>query len=206
MKIVLLGKTNVGKSAIGNTILGRKVFTSKVKATEDKSRCECHTREIDGRELHVIHTPSRFDTNASEADIKKMRQECIKLTSSGLHAFLAINRLGTADSDLGEMMDKIQYFFGQDAPKYTVALFSHLEDMDETIEEFVSKSQKLQNFVDQCGGGCHALHIKRKNRSQVTELLKKIDVMVEKNGGKYTIPETDESPNEVLELQPLRAE
>lgn len=186
VRIVMLGKTGVGKSATGNTILGREAFKSALKTHEDKLHCERHARKVDGRELRVIDTPALFDTNA---DVENQITKCISLSSPGPHAFLVIYELGSLDSvELIETKGKIQCFFGEESSKYTIALFTHGDKLEgQTIEEFVTDNEQVKEFVNQFSGKCHAFNNKdKKNRSQVTELLKKIDEMVEKNGGEYT--------------------
>uniref|UniRef100_A0A0E9XSF6 AIG1-type G domain-containing protein n=1 Tax=Anguilla anguilla TaxID=7936 RepID=A0A0E9XSF6_ANGAN len=65
-----------------------------------------------------------------------------------------------------------------------MVLFTHGDKLKKiTIEEYLSKNQKLAEFTDKCRGGYHVLNNEDTNRSQVLELLKKIDKMVTINGG-----------------------
>lgn len=85
-------------------------------------------------------------------------------------------------------VELIQKVFGEKAACYTMVLFTHGDDLEEeqvSIEHFIHRSSPHCVFVNQCNGGYHVLNNRNREPSQVRELLKKINLMVQKNGGSF---------------------
>ncbi|KAJ8391704.1 hypothetical protein AAFF_G00086540 [Aldrovandia affinis] len=81
---------------------------------------------------------------------------------------------------------------GERAWRHTVLLFTCEEELPRgsTIEEHIGKEKALQWLVKQCGGRYHVLNNAHGSpRTQVTELLERIEEMVEENGGDFYLPQ-----------------
>ncbi|XP_069054540.1 uncharacterized protein [Lepisosteus oculatus] len=203
IRIVLLGERWSGKSSAGNTILGREEF----EMWRGPEECVKSQGEVAGRQITVVDTPGWYFSSEDDVEndceqespvqdtlelIKKVFKPSGSLCPPGPHTFILVIHLHTGTA--WRSVKKKVKLFTERVLRHTIVLFTW-EDTPRytTIEQHIERGgEELQWLVEKCGNRYHVLNNKnRGDRTQVTELLEKIEDMVAGKSDCYYETEKD---------------
>uniref|UniRef100_A0A672KER0 AIG1-type G domain-containing protein n=1 Tax=Sinocyclocheilus grahami TaxID=75366 RepID=A0A672KER0_SINGR len=189
LRIMILGKSDVGKTATANTIMSRNAF--RAEAQSDTLTCEKQDAVVSGRNISIIDTPGWLDApwyKHFQDELKRDINKCLEMSAPGPHVFLLVIRLnGIYTEEEKNTVKWIQMNFGEDAVRHTFVVFTHVDLLkDESLDQYIRKSPDLQLLMDSCGGRFHSFNNQhRNNQNQATELLEKIEQLIKDNGGEH---------------------
>lgn len=196
LRIVLIGRVEAGKTAVMNTIL-RCSDENEKDASQTRIACSSGTETSQKEEVRIakqkiviVDTPGLCHADKSDEEVIVEIKKGVSLADPGPHVFLFVLDLEVFTQECQDMVEMIWKTFGENAGVYTMALFTHGNELNErgqTIEAFTHQSTELKDFLSKCQGGSYAIDNNDQNPSHATELLQRINDMVNNNEGKHYI-------------------
>lgn len=177
-----MGPKLAEKSSVGNTILGKKEFGLKTL------QCVKGNIERAGTKITVVDTPGWWRNLPVEENPELYKQEIILSVTKcppGPHVLLLVLNIDTPfkENEKDILCDNMKCF-GHEVWRHTMVLFT-CEDHHTTAQQFI-ENENLQWLIEKCGNRFHELDTENwGDGSQVTELLNKIQEMVEGNRGRH---------------------
>ncbi len=153
-----------------------------------KKLCEKKEGNVGGKTTSIIDTPGLFNMVLTKQQLTAELQKCVVLSAPGPHVFLLVLKLGVRfTKEERDTVKWIQESFGEEALSRTIILFTHADQLKgKPMEDYINKSSYLMEIVESCGGRYHSFNNEDRNyQDQVTELLKKVDTMMEENEMSY---------------------
>ncbi|KAJ8352698.1 hypothetical protein SKAU_G00241740 [Synaphobranchus kaupii] len=206
--MVLLGRFCAGKCSTGNNILGKKAFDTTINTLE----CVVKQSKVNGRKVTVVLTPgwqrdfSGQEDQEDTQNIKDRIKQSESLCPSKPHAFLLVIYCDSSftETDRRRVEEHLSVL-GEEASERTLVLFTWGDKLGETtIEMHIERWNELRWLVDKCGNRYHVLDNKSTDRSQVGELLEKVDEMLTES--KYPVSVYQESKMKDRELKEMNQE
>ncbi|XP_061540478.1 GTPase IMAP family member 8-like [Phycodurus eques] len=188
-RLVLIGGRRDGKSFSANTILGEERFESGRTRT---AQSEVRHGIVGGRNLVVVDTPG-WKSSPSLSEIPERDKQQFKLYASkcppGPHAFVLVIPTDSRFSfKQRKTVQEYMKLLGFQAWRYSMVLFTYGDYLGKkTIEQHIEREgEALTWLIEKCKNRYHVLNNKDKsNSSQVTQLMEKIDEMVDDNDNSF---------------------
>ncbi|KAL6484508.1 hypothetical protein MHYP_G00065530 [Metynnis hypsauchen] len=187
-RVVVFGGKFSGKSTLINTVFGKDLTPAKKRTAQ----CKKLQGSVCGRELTLVDTPGwwkHFPLSDTAEFLKQELVEGVSFCHPGPHVVLLVIEIDIPFTEKHRKAAKDHLeLLGDQIWKHTLVLFTRGHTVgDRTIEEHIeNKGEALKWLIERCGNRYHVFDNTALNdKSQVTQLLEKIEDIVERNNGTY---------------------
>lgn len=175
---MLLGFSYSGKTSAGNTILGNDEFD----LSQVTQSCVMKTKRVCHMKVTVVDTPSWTANEDFSTWAAQVINACPRL-----HAFLVVIPIFRSfDTIMASTIYNHMNCLSERVWSHTMVLFTYGDWLeDQTIEQFIeSEGKSLQWLIRKCENRYHVVNNRNTgDRSQVTDLFRKIEEIVTINSG-----------------------
>ncbi|XP_059399313.1 GTPase IMAP family member 8-like, partial [Carassius carassius] len=167
LNLLVCGSNRELKSFISNLIL-------KQRRSELISECKRRDVELDGRLISLVELPALFNTQLSEEEVMRQTHRCVSLCHPGVHVFILIIPDAPLNNEDRAEIEEIQRIFSSRVNKHIMILIK--QNSEHQTEEL---NEQTQSVIERFGGRHHFIGL----NTQVSELMEKLEQMVEENSG-----------------------
>uniref|UniRef100_A0A8C6U7M3 AIG1-type G domain-containing protein n=1 Tax=Neogobius melanostomus TaxID=47308 RepID=A0A8C6U7M3_9GOBI len=160
----------------------RLVLIGKSGSGKTNTSCEKVCKTVEGRHVAVVNTPPLFDESFNFEELSR----CFSLLAPGPHAFLLLLPIGNINKEDKDSLELIKKMFGKKAADLVMVVFTKGDQLEgQPFENYIKECDSfIKDTLKECQDRCHVFNNKDEtNRTQVLELLSKIDKMVQTNCG-----------------------
>ncbi|TRY57772.1 hypothetical protein DNTS_012038 [Danionella cerebrum] len=190
LRLVLLGRKGAGKSSAGNTILGLAGCFETSKPTEE---CVKRRGEVSGRRITVVDTPGwewYYPVNGTPGWVRRETKRSVSLCPPGPHAVLLVVRSCTSvTNEYLQQINEHLELLGESVWDHTLVVFTRGDELGSVpIEQRIQNGgEAFQKLLEKCSNRFHVLENKKRvdDGSQVKELMRKMEMMIEEKGGRF---------------------
>ncbi|XP_059400081.1 GTPase IMAP family member 8-like isoform X2 [Carassius carassius] len=169
LNLLVCGGNRELKSFISNLILKQSERRSELI-----SECKRRDVELDGRLISLVELPALFNTQLSEEEVMRQTHRCVSLCHPGVHVFILIIPDAPLNNEDRAEIEEIQRIFSSRVNKHIMILIK--QNSEHQTEEL---NEETQSVIERFGGRQHFIGL----NTQVSELMKKLEQMVEENSG-----------------------
>ncbi|XP_060718969.1 GTPase IMAP family member 9-like [Tachysurus vachellii] len=159
-------------------IIGKEEMSHAVASTATVTQQSESTQVIAGMKVMVV------DLNSPGPSLEELRKTVEPQAFLLVIPVKYLEDKVISEDETQMTLNKMEKIFGMRYQRYTMILFTVSDELQKKkIAEFIqSKDQRLEKVLEKCGNRFHCLNIKESgDGSQVSELLKNIEKMVEGN-------------------------